>query len=172
LPYEAYLRNRDPSALVGFVKRLRIRIFPASSFAIPWYCEACPGNTNATVPSVLSSSCAPALNTPRRPKLLSFFLVIAPRGAMSRGDRWRFSRRWPFETPLGDHQTAAQRPAQRGSAVRLVISVLRSAWKRLSKSSRHRRTSELFMDFRSKPESNASFANLQAHVAHEAITSR
>src|SRR6202035_1177035 len=75
--------------------------FPASSLPIPGYCEACPGNTNATLP-IVNPLLAPSRNNRRGRELLFDFLVHA-RAGESRRDADGVFHGIGVRTPMADH---------------------------------------------------------------------
>jgi len=72
---KAYPRNREAQSSIGFVKNgLRCGYFLRQLFAHTGYCEACPGNTNATLP-IVNPFLAPSRNNRGGRQLLFDFLV-------------------------------------------------------------------------------------------------
>src|SRR6267378_4382972 len=84
VPSKQIFEIEKPSVLSASAKTaFATGCFSASSLPMPGYCEACPGNTNATLP-IAKSSLAPSGEDGRGRELLFNFLVHArarqPRG--------------------------------------------------------------------------------------------
>src|SRR5260370_10779863 len=118
-----HIREREkPSALSASLKTaLAAGYRSARSLPMPGYCEACPGNTNATLP-ILNSSLEPSDEDGRGRELLFDFLVHA-RAGQPRGHAYGVFHGIGVRTPMPDHANAAH-TQQRRSAVLPVVNGL------------------------------------------------
>src|SRR5437870_13354557 len=74
LPSKQSLEIEKPSVLSASSKTaLAAAYFSASSLPMPGYCEACPGNTNATLPMAVSSGATVTREPQRRRAPVRFF---------------------------------------------------------------------------------------------------
>src|SRR5712692_7536845 len=92
--------------------------FPASSLPIPGYCEACPGNTNATLP-IANPSLVPSRDDRGGGKLLFDFLVHA-RAGESRGHANGIFHGVGIRTSVTDDANAAHAQQRRATVLRVI----------------------------------------------------
>src|SRR5580700_1097468 len=106
VPAKQILEIEKPRALSASSKTARAAgYFSASSLPMPGYCEACPGNTNATLPIVNSSPEASYENARGREFLFNF-LVDASAG-QTRGYADGVFHGFGVRTAMGDDANAA-----------------------------------------------------------------
>src|SRR5437762_10975993 len=112
VPSKQIFEIEKPKALSASSKTaLADGYFPASSLPMPWYCEACPGNTNATLP-IAKSSLEPSGEDGRGRELLFDFLVHA-RAGQPRGYANGVFHRVGVRTAMPNHANAAHAQQRR-----------------------------------------------------------
>src|SRR5467141_4501551 len=171
VPSKQILEIDSPRASSASSKTARAAgYFSASSLPIPGYCEACPGNTNATLP-IVNPFLALSRNNGGGRQLLFDFLVHA-RAGESRRHTDGVLHGVGVRTPVRDHANAAH-AQQRGAAVLRVINRLSQRLEgAFRKHPAHLRNQRTVHGLPQQAENlkRQAFANLQRDVAHEAIT--
>src|SRR5580700_9403178 len=117
VPAKQILEMEKPRALSASSKTARAAgYFSASSLPMPGYCEACPGNTNATLP-IVNPSLAPSRHNRGGRQLLFDFLVHARAGQPRRHADGVFHG-IGVRTPVSDHANAAHAQERRAAVLR------------------------------------------------------
>src|SRR5229473_4341133 len=113
VPAKHISEMEKPSALSASSKTARaVGYFSASSFPMPGYCDACPGNINATLPIVLTSL-APSCACPRsievrgRGREFLFDFFVHARARESCGHANRVLHCVGVRAPMPDHAYSA-----------------------------------------------------------------
>src|SRR5260370_23554318 len=166
-----HIREREkPSALSASLKTaLAAGYRSANSLPIPGYCEACPGNTNATLP-ILNSSLEPSDEDARGRELLFDFLVHAGAG-QPRGHADGVFHGVGVRTSMPNHANAAHTQQRRSAVLRVVNGLLQPLEGPLGEQRTHLRKDGTPQRLPEQPKNRnrQPFANFQRDVSHETI---
>src|SRR6266436_3493772 len=119
VPSKQILEMEKPRALSASSRTARATgYFSASSLHIPGYCEAWPGNTNATLP-IVNSSPEPSCDDSRGRELLLDFFVDA-RAGKARCHADSVFHRFGVRTAVADDANAAHTQERRATVLRVI----------------------------------------------------
>src|SRR6266849_577020 len=170
VPSKHILEIEKPSALSASLKTaFAAGYFSASSLPIPGYCEACPGNTKATLP-IVNPFLAPSRNHRGGRELLFDFLVHA-RAGESRGHTDGVFHGVGVRTPMPDHANTAHAQQRRAAVLRVINRLsqrLEGAFRKHPAHLRNQRAVDGSAQ-QAKNLKRQAFANLERNVANESI---
>src|SRR5438876_6555420 len=170
VPSKHNFEIEKPSALSASSKTaFAAGYFPARSLPIPEYCEACPGNTNATLPMV-NSSLAPSRENRGGGELLFDFFVHARAGETRRHTDGVFHG-VRIRTPVPDHANAADAQKRRAAVLRVINRLLQALERTLGEHGTHLRNQRTFQRPSKQPENlqRQAFTNLQRDISHKSV---
>src|SRR5205807_6149394 len=159
-----------PSALSASSKTaLADGCLSASSLPMPGYCEACPGNTNATLP-ITKSSLEPSDENGCGRELLFNFLVHA-RAGQPRGHANGVLDGVGVGTAMPDHANAAHAQERRAAVLRIINRLSQGLEGPLRKLPAHLGNQRAVHGLPQQPKNleRQAFANFQGDVAHEPV---
>src|SRR5579859_1485548 len=174
VPSKHIFEMENPNALSASSNTARAAgYFSASSLPMPGYCDAWPGNTNATFPMSSTSASWHAKASLARAAceqlLLNLLIHVGP--GKARRDANRIFHGIGVRTAMADHANAAH-SEQRRTAILGVINLLLQPTKRAlrqhSRELRNQRTLQR-LSHEGKKLKRQTFANLQRDVADEPI---
>src|SRR6267143_2358472 len=160
----------SPSAWSASVKTARAAgYFSASSLPIPEYCDACPGNTNATLP--IASSFSRPLGRYQSGRELLFDLFVHARAREPRSHANRVFHGVGVRTAVTDHADAADTQQRRAAVLRVVDRLSKRLEGAFRKHCAHLRKDGSVQRLFQQAENlkRQSFANLQRDVSHESV---
>src|SRR6266571_1602719 len=170
VPSKHNFEIEKPSALSASSKTaFAAGYFPARSLPIPEYCEACPGNTNATLP-MANSSLAPSRENRGGGELLFDFLVHARAGETRRHTDGVFHC-VRIRTPVPDHANAADAQKRRAAVLRVINRLLQALERTLGKHGTDLRNQRTLQRPAQQPENlqRQAFTNLQRDISYKSV---
>src|SRR5215470_19992604 len=119
VPSKHSLETEKPSALSASSKTdFATEYLSASSLPMPGYCDACPGNTNATLP--IANSSVPPSGRNRGGGELLFDSFVDARAGESRGHTDGVFHGVGVRTPVANHAHAPHTQKRRAAVLRVI----------------------------------------------------
>src|SRR5213082_1129913 len=170
VPSKHSLEIEKPSALSASSKTdLARAYFSASSLPIPGYCEACPGNTNATLPMADSSVPPSGRNRGGGELLIDSF--VDARAGEPRGYPDGVFDGVGVRTPMAYHANTLRSQKRRATILRVINLFLQSLecpLRKLCPNLGKKRAFHRLLQRIEDPDRQA-LTNLQGNVAHDTI---
>src|SRR5215472_6959048 len=169
-PSKQSLEIEKPNALSASSKTpLAVAYLSASSLPMPGYCEACPGNTNATL--LMANSSLPPSRGNRSGGELLFDSFVDVRAGEPRGHTDGVFHSIGVRTSMANHAHTAH-TQKRGATVLRIVDLLLQAFEcPLRKLGADLRKNGAFQRLLQQIEdrNRQTFANLQGNVAHKTV---
>src|SRR5215831_10387242 len=170
VPSKQTFEIEKPSALSASSKIARdAGYFSASSLPMPEYCEACPGNMNATLPIKCSSLRTSHLHVGQGELLFDF--LVHPRARQTGGDADGVLDGVGVRAAVADNANAADSQKRRAAILRVVHGPLDAFQSPFRKQIAQLRSDRAFVTLAQKLDDlhGQCFANFQRDVANEAV---
>src|SRR6266850_553001 len=170
VPSKQILEIEKPSALSASSNTARAAgYFSANSLPIPEYCDACPGNTNATFPITISFSRTSGGYQGGRELL--FDLFVHARAGQPRSHANRVFHGVGVRTAVTDHADAADTQQRRAAVLRVVNRLSQRLEGAFRKHRAHLRKDGSVQRLFQQTENlkRQAFANLQRDISHESV---
>src|SRR5690242_17314702 len=170
VPSKHSLEIEKPSALSASSKTdFATAHFSASSLPIPGYCEACPGNTNATLP--IADSSMPPSGRNRGGGELLFDSLVDARAGETRGHADGVFHGVGVRTPMANHANTLHTQKRRPSILRVInlfLQPLERPFRKLGPQLGKNGTLQGLLQ-RIENGNRQAFANLQRDVSDKTI---
>src|ERR1700730_1555731 len=169
-PSKHILEIEKPNALSASSKTARAAgYFSASSLPMPEYCDACPGNTNATLPIAASFSRTSGGNQGGRELL--FDLFVHARAGESRSHANRVFHGVGVRTAVANHADASDTQQRRAAVLRVINRLSQRLEGAFRKHRAHLREDGSVQRLFQQTENlkRQAFANLQRDIPHESV---